>query len=736
MQSIRGRGLGSKNVRNKGRERRLMLEPLEQKRLLATIGPEFGAREALYAEFGAAKGGAVTSEVLKKSPVESTTGKTGGDAVPPVGPGRTTRCGDHGCDSGSATAVGVPSTTAGDLEVAGDVDFFSFSAVAGTIYDIEVLLSGTLTDSTLSLFAPDGTTLVDFDDDGGDGFGSKITFETLIGGTYFVGVDSFLGLGAGTYDLDLSSPGTFAITPIGIPSTSPCEIDPAGDSDWYSFPGTSGTAYEVEVILDTLTDSFLEVFGPGGNSIGFNDDIDFFGGNLASKLEINALASGTYFVKVSGFGAETGTCDLAIDDIGTFPITPVTSAATPGNLKKAGDTQFFSFPGGGGGGTYTIEAALNGKLEDSVMTLYDDAGIPVDFSDDVAGPYNLGSRIVFSGVGTYYAEVGSFAGASKGTFTFLYNVGETLKDPGCSYSDLHGNGAFNPGFDSCVDVTDGEEKVKKGGLVIPGSEPAIISLDDINFESELNLIIDTDTSAADDSKFKSKKASVVWEDPTIDSGDDLEVTAKKHIWAMDDELFTAGDKCKFKAGDGIYMGDFFSPVPGTTIICGSSVDMNADFSFMVGTHVEATDPAKGKIKSKTKFGTDAAAIMWTAPKEVSLDGGKGPVFLDFSAIICACGFNGKAKVKGFDLFGGVGTYILAGNQVDLNVKNFAGLAGSILGICDGGNPKGKTKVKADEMDLTDVDIYVPLLTGGKADLKGDQVGGAPDIIDGTLPCPF
>src|SRR5690606_22378565 len=44
---------------------------------------------------------------------------------------------DHGNSAGSATSIAVPSTTPGNIEVAGDVDFFAFNAIGGGEYTFE-----------------------------------------------------------------------------------------------------------------------------------------------------------------------------------------------------------------------------------------------------------------------------------------------------------------------------------------------------------------------------------------------------------------------------------------------------------------------------------------------------------------------------------------------------------------------------------------------------------------------
>lgn len=70
----------------------------------------------------------------------------------------------------------------------GDVDWYAFNVVAGDLITAEVF--GSL-DTTLGLFAPDGTTLLAFDDDDTDGLNSALYYLAPASGTYYVAVSGF-----------------------------------------------------------------------------------------------------------------------------------------------------------------------------------------------------------------------------------------------------------------------------------------------------------------------------------------------------------------------------------------------------------------------------------------------------------------------------------------------------------------------------------------------------------------
>jgi Tol biopolymer transport system component len=99
---------------------------------------------------------------------------------------------DYGNSPATAGHIAVPSTFGGGLDYLGDIDFFSFSAVAGQTYEVKVGLSdGGLSDSAAWLYGPDGKTALAWDDDGGAGAGSRLLWTAPLSGTYYLAVDAY-----------------------------------------------------------------------------------------------------------------------------------------------------------------------------------------------------------------------------------------------------------------------------------------------------------------------------------------------------------------------------------------------------------------------------------------------------------------------------------------------------------------------------------------------------------------
>lgn len=73
----------------------------------------------------------------------------------------------------------------------GDEDWMMFYAEAGSIYTIETYSATTNGDSRLYLYDTDGTTQLEYDDDGGSGLFSQITYSFDTAGTYFIKVSDY-----------------------------------------------------------------------------------------------------------------------------------------------------------------------------------------------------------------------------------------------------------------------------------------------------------------------------------------------------------------------------------------------------------------------------------------------------------------------------------------------------------------------------------------------------------------
>jgi hypothetical protein len=137
-------------------------------------------------------------------------GSTG--AAVTVVPGVTVACPDAAFEpddtAGSAHGVAVPSTQPRAFCTAGDQDWVSFPAVAGTSYRVETLNLAAGTDTVLDLYkrTATGDQFIATNDDSNSSHASTIDFVADASATYLVMAHDYSGAGdAGyTYDLKLS----------------------------------------------------------------------------------------------------------------------------------------------------------------------------------------------------------------------------------------------------------------------------------------------------------------------------------------------------------------------------------------------------------------------------------------------------------------------------------------------------------------------------------------------------
>ncbi len=110
---------------------------------------------------------------------------------------------DHADAVEEATAVTVGEAVQGALDHTDDIDVFVFQAEEGVLYRIDVAL-GTLSDSLVGLYDADEQELA-YNDDHGDSLASRIIWEALRSGEYYVAVEGY-GTGSYTLTIALSAP--------------------------------------------------------------------------------------------------------------------------------------------------------------------------------------------------------------------------------------------------------------------------------------------------------------------------------------------------------------------------------------------------------------------------------------------------------------------------------------------------------------------------------------------------
>ncbi|MCC7368660.1 MAG: hypothetical protein IT306_09565 [Chloroflexi bacterium] len=122
-----------------------------------------------------------------------------------------------------------------------------------------------------------------------------------------------------------------AAKPIGAPGvTQTRNFHRAGDEDWLTLTATAGRTYTITTSnLGLASDTVLTLYAADGATVlATNDDA---GANLASRIEWRAAASGTVYLKVTGWSSNAGGCGT------TYDLAVSTQASATLTVTKAGN---------------------------------------------------------------------------------------------------------------------------------------------------------------------------------------------------------------------------------------------------------------------------------------------------------------------------------------------------------------------------------------------------------------
>ncbi|MFN0139258.1 MAG: DUF4394 domain-containing protein [Pyrinomonadaceae bacterium] len=222
----------------------------------------------------------------------------------------------------------------GDVFGNGDLDWYSFTAMPGDRVYAGVMTSYSASasnDSQLRIFAADGTTLIEFDEDDGSlgGLSSTIAGATLaVGGTYYVQVKHFSATntlrpyelylrvqsGAPTPEVEVNdTPATANALPANGWVSGARNPAVATEQDWYSFTANAGDTIYLSLDLDPERDVTtwngrlgIALFGDANNQILVVDD-----GGTVDTIDSEAMfmtvkTAGTYYAFVDSATAATG----------------------------------------------------------------------------------------------------------------------------------------------------------------------------------------------------------------------------------------------------------------------------------------------------------------------------------------------------------------------------------------------------------------------------------------------
>lgn len=370
---------------------------------------------------------------------------------------------DYSDSSAGAGSVSVNGSVTGEVETAGDNDWFSISLVAGHSYNLELEGSptnaGTLPDTYLNgIYNASGQLIPSTsNDDSGTGTNSSVEFLADSSGTYYISAGAY-GSNTGTYKLtvtdegsvstdDYSSSTTGAGT-ISVDGFQTGTIEESSDQDWFAASLEAGHTYQIylkgtDTSNGTLSDPYFRgIYNSSGTAIsGTTNDDSGQGHN--SFVEFTPDSSGTYYLSAGAYGNGTGTYKLTLDD------TTVTTGSSDdygeaaqtagsatleitkqGNIETAGDNDWFAITLTAGS-TYEINLegspTNNGDLADTFLNgIYNSAGTLISGTTDDDSGYNTNSSLTFTpaSTGVYYVSAGAF-GSGVGSYSLTVSEAST-----------------------------------------------------------------------------------------------------------------------------------------------------------------------------------------------------------------------------------------------------------------------------------------------------------------------
>jgi len=354
-----------------------------------------------------------------------------------------------------------------------DVDFYAIDVESNQGLTVTLSTPGSDLDADLKLFAADGTLLAT-DGDDGDGQIDYDSSETGAG-VYYVAVSGKPNIAYDPFALDSAvsgSIGTYTINVVGYSvhldfdgviqrandvGAPPADMlasigdEPVGalDVDIYAVTVAAGETVSFDIDSDELgwgLDSTLRLFDTAGNQLAISNadadgDTGFVG--LDPYIEYTFQSGGTCYIAVSGapnsaylpmveasgVSGSQGDYELHIRHLGTgndvngtiataqvVSVVPATLAGAIGDEPADRlDVDFYAVSVTAGQRLgFDVDARESGSNLDSILRLFDSAGIQLAKNDDANDPdtgqytYDSYLHYTFQTAGTYYIAVSGY----------------------------------------------------------------------------------------------------------------------------------------------------------------------------------------------------------------------------------------------------------------------------------------------------------------------------------------
>ena len=352
--------------------------------------------------------------------------------------------------AGTVTSGG---SVTGEIESAGDEDWFAVELAAGTTYrfDLEGSASGdgTLADPYLRGIHDSTGKLIGgtANDDGGTGLNSRVSITPTESGTYYVSAKAN-GLGTGTYRLSVTADDDYpdhasTTGTVAVGGSATGEIDYPDDRDWFAVELEAGRVYRFDLEGsasggdDALSDPYLRGIHASNGAVIAGTSDDDGGAGKNSQVTFAPTASGTHHVSAGAHGDATGAYKLSVtlaDDctanIHTAGAVTAGGSAT-GRIDRPGDRDWFAVDLEAG---HTYRFDLEGQpteagtLADPYLSgIHDSNGDFIEGTGNNNGGTGKNARVEFTPTesGTYYASAYAY---QEFVGTYKLSVTDLTKD--------------------------------------------------------------------------------------------------------------------------------------------------------------------------------------------------------------------------------------------------------------------------------------------------------------------
>ena len=276
---------------------------------------------------------------------------------------------DYSADTTTAGTVAVDGSTTGEIEEAGDTDWFAVVLETGKAYLVDLMGAqtgdGTLRDPYLAGIHDSGGRRISgtTNDDRGAGTNSRVRFTPTSDGTYYVAARG-AGNRIGTYTLAVTEQpddfpsGTGTTGTVAVGGTATGEIEAEGDLDWFKVTLEANKTYRFDAmgaqlfqgLNGTLKNPYIDSLHRADGTRIPGTHINDYGSYWDARIDYTSPTAGTYYLSVGGYGE--GTYTVAVTDItsGAPDDHPADTTTTgtidvggtaTGEIQFAGDIDWF-----------------------------------------------------------------------------------------------------------------------------------------------------------------------------------------------------------------------------------------------------------------------------------------------------------------------------------------------------------------------------------------------------------